>query len=106
MSIHDAKSVCEFDEYIENHNKVVAAFVVEDNDNCKKLAPEFKAFSTNYPDIDFVIVDTKKIPDLCYHYCIRDFPTFVYFKGGKRYQEVVGPDKTRVEEVIRFLRSA
>ncbi|KAF1965267.1 Cop c 2-like protein [Bimuria novae-zelandiae CBS 107.79] len=68
---------------------------------CKMIAPQVVKFSDKYPDARFYKIDVDEVPDVAQELGIRAMPTFVLFKNGERYKEVVGANPNALEKAIK-----
>jgi thioredoxin 1 len=64
---------------------------------CKVISPKVEAFAKQYTDARFYKIDVDELPDLAQELGIRAMPTFLYFKGGDKVDEVVGANPKAIE---------
>lgn len=67
------------------------------------VAPHFEAMSKENPNVIFVKVDVDaqdKIAQMC---GIRAMPTFQFFKGGKKVDELMGADVNTLKSKVAAL---
>ena len=67
---------------------------------CKFVAPVFEQFVTEYPEVDFYKVDVDETDDVAAECGIQAMPTFQFFKGGEKIEEVRGADVARLKAII------
>jgi len=70
---------------------------------CQMVAPHFEAMSKEYTNVIFVKVDVDnqdKIAQMC---GVRAMPTFQFFKGGKKVDELMGADVTTLKSKVAAL---
>ena len=58
-------------------------------------------YATAYTDARFYKLDVDEVPDVAQELGIRAMPTFVFFKGGERLDEVVGANPKAIEAGIK-----
>jgi len=67
------------------------------------VAPHFEAMSKEYTNVIFVKVDVDnqdKIAQMC---GVRAMPTFQFFKGGKKVDELMGADVATLKSKVAAL---
>ncbi|KAF3483118.1 thioredoxin [Arthroderma uncinatum] len=58
---------------------------------CKAISPKVDSLSEEYgSEVDFYKVDVDDCPEIAQELGVRSMPTFVFFKGGERLEDVVG----------------
>eukprot|EP00577_Skeletonema_sp_RCC1716_P024125 CAMPEP_0113404542 /NCGR_PEP_ID=MMETSP0013_2-20120614/18450_1 /TAXON_ID=2843 ORGANISM="Skeletonema costatum, Strain 1716" /NCGR_SAMPLE_ID=MMETSP0013_2 /ASSEMBLY_ACC=CAM_ASM_000158 /LENGTH=103 /DNA_ID=CAMNT_0000290161 /DNA_START=49 /DNA_END=360 /DNA_ORIENTATION=+ /assembly_acc=CAM_ASM_000158 len=70
---------------------------------CQMVAPHFEAMSKEYTNVIFVKVDVDnqdKIAQMC---GVRAMPTFQFFKGGKKVDELMGADVATLKSKVAAL---
>ncbi|RKF59604.1 Thioredoxin-1 [Erysiphe neolycopersici] len=100
MVVHEIKDKSKFDETIRNNKLVVVDAYATWCGPCRAVAPFIELLSTNHPHAHFVRFDVEKIPELAESLGIRAMPTFVFFKGAEKVQEVVGANSIEVERLV------
>jgi thioredoxin-like negative regulator of GroEL len=60
----------------------------------------FEQFVTEYPEVDFYKVDVDETDDVAAECGIQAMPTFQFFKGGEKIEEVRGADVARLKAII------
>ncbi|WP_339021137.1 thioredoxin [Spiroplasma endosymbiont of Atherix ibis] len=82
MAVKVINTVEEFDEEIAKDATVVD-FYAEWCGPCKMMAPIFDLTSDEEQSINFIKVDTDKLPEIAQRYNIMSIPTLILFKKGK-----------------------
>jgi len=62
---------------------------------------QINSFSNKYPKVHFTKVDVDDVPDLAQELGIRAMPTFLIFKDGEKFKEVVGANPIALEAAIK-----
>jgi thiol-disulfide isomerase/thioredoxin len=57
---------------------------------CQMIAPKFEALSKTHTDVEFVKVDVDDADDIAAMCGVQAMPTFQFFKGGKKVDEMKG----------------
>lgn len=64
-----------------------------------------KRYSDTYSDVRFYQFDVDALPDLAQELGIRAMPTFTFFKGGEKADNVTGANPPAIEGMIKKLKS-
>jgi thioredoxin 1 len=64
------------------------------------VAPMFEEFVSEYPDIEFYKVDVDEAEDVAATCGIQAMPTFQFFKGGNKIDEVRGADINKIKQLM------
>lgn len=67
---------------------------------CKAIAPEIVKLSETHPDARFYKIDVDEHPEIAAELEVRAMPTFIFFKDGKKLEQVVGANKPAIEAVV------
>jgi thioredoxin 1 len=67
---------------------------------CRVISPKFEQWSEKYTSITFVKVDVDLSGEIAGYMQITAMPTFMFFKDGKKVEEVVGADPSKVEAAL------
>ncbi|XP_027053598.1 thioredoxin-like protein 1 [Pocillopora damicornis] len=67
---------------------------------CKSIAPTFSNYSTKYTAAVFLKVDVDKCDDIAARLKVTSMPTFQFFKGKVKVDEMSGADPKKLEEKI------
>lgn len=70
---------------------------------CKAIAPKVEEWSDVYTDVKFYKVDVDKVADVAQELGVRAMPTFMLFKDGQKFNEVVGAVLPAIEKGIQSL---
>ncbi|KAL9985743.1 hypothetical protein ACROYT_G008184 [Oculina patagonica] len=67
---------------------------------CKQIAPTFSKLSTKFPAAVFLKVDVNKCEDVAARHGVTSMPTFQFFKGKVKVDEMSGADPKKLEEKL------
>lgn len=67
---------------------------------CKIIAPEIVKLSEAHPNASFYKIDVDEHPEIAAELEVRAMPTFIFFKDGKRIDQVVGANKSAIEALV------
>lgn len=67
---------------------------------CKVIAPEIVKLSEIHDGARFYKIDVDEHPEIAAELEVRAMPTFIFFKDGKKLQQVVGANKPAIEAVV------
>lgn len=57
-------------------------------------------FSDEFPNAHFAKLDVDEVPDVAQELGIRAMPTFVIFKDGEKFKEIVGANPQALKSAI------
>ncbi|KFY92166.1 hypothetical protein V498_05125 [Pseudogymnoascus sp. VKM F-4517 (FW-2822)] len=103
MGVHNVQSVAEFQAAIKEHEFVVLdAFAVWCGP-CKAIAPTLVKYSEEFTNAHFIKVDVDEVPAVAQELGVRAMPTFILFKNGVKFKEVVGMNPPALLAAIKLL---
>lgn len=68
---------------------------------CKTIAPKFSDLSLKYSVAVFLKVDVDQCEDIAATHNVSAMPTFLFFKGKVKVDEMTGADEKKLEEKIK-----
>lgn len=69
---------------------------------CRMMAPKFAEMSEQNPDVAFGSVDVDKMDQSVVQECdINAMPTFQFFRDGKKIDELVGANPSRLAAMLK-----
>jgi thioredoxin 1 len=69
---------------------------------CRMMSPKIEAYSKQYEgSAVFVKVDTDALGEVCDQCEVRALPTFCVFKNGKKVDQIVGANPTKLESSFK-----
>lgn len=68
---------------------------------CQRMAPLYAEFSTTYPNVRFLEVDVDRVPDVAQECGVTAMPTFHFYQGGRKVDELRGADPNRLQDLIK-----
>ncbi|KAJ5893570.1 thioredoxin domain-containing protein [Penicillium taxi] len=93
----------QFEDIISANKTVAAEFTARWCDECKSITPVFRKLSDQYPSITFVRIDVEKVGLLAQKYSVSYVPTFLFFKNGKKGDQLQGYSKRALEKKVSEL---
>ncbi|GMI15167.1 hypothetical protein TrLO_g12237 [Triparma laevis f. longispina] len=93
----------EFDSIVAGDKLVVVDFTASWCGPCQMIAPIFAQLAETYGDVVFVKVDVDANEETAAACEISAMPTFQYYKGGAKVDELVGASKEGLEGKIKAL---
>ena len=67
---------------------------------CKFIGPIFEKMAGENPDVEFVKVDVDEADDVAGACGIQAMPTFQFFKGGAKIDEMRGADQAKLAQLL------
>ena len=67
---------------------------------CQRIGPKFVAMATEYDDVVFVKVDVDENAETAEFCGIEVMPTFQFFKGSVKVDELVGASEQALKDKI------
>lgn len=85
-----------FDDFVKEHDLVLAEFFAPWCGHCKALAPKYEEAATELKgkDIPLVKVDCTAEEDLCRNYDVDGYPTLKVFRGPDSHKPYGGARQT------------
>jgi thioredoxin len=80
---------------------VVIDFMAKWCQPCHQIAPFVEELSNKYPDVTFLKVDTDELKSVAQECKVTAMPTFQFYKGGAKVDELVGANPTRLEALVK-----
>ncbi|RAL14052.1 thioredoxin family protein [Aspergillus homomorphus CBS 101889] len=103
-NVHTIKSAAEFKEKVtDSKDAIVLDCFAEWCGPCKAIAPKVAAFSEQYPEAKFYMIDVDELADVAAELGVRAMPTFMLFKDGKKIKDIVGANPPALEAGIKSL---
>jgi len=100
--VHTINNLAEFKDAISRSpNLVVVDFFATWCGPCKRIAPVLEELASSLAgQVDFYSVDVDIAEDVAADQGISAMPTFFYFKGGKKVDELVGASTDQLKALI------
>ena len=67
------------------------------------IAPIFEKLAETNPDAEFVKVDVDKASEVCTACGIESMPTFYFYKGGEKVDELIGAEEDELKKKVAKL---
>ena len=90
----------EFDETIKTDKLVVVDFTATWCPPCQAIAPKFEKLAEGAPEVVFVKVDVDDNAETAGACGINCMPTFQFYKGGEKVDEIQGANIEALEAKI------
>jgi len=95
--------LAEFKDVIsKSSNLVVIDFFATWCGPCKRIAPVIEELATSLSgQVDFYKVDVDVAEDVAADQGVQSMPTFFYFKGGQKVDELIGASADQLKALIQ-----
>jgi thioredoxin 1 len=71
---------------------------------CKFIHPIYERMAEENPDVVFTEVDVDEADDVAAHVGIKAMPTFHFYKGGEKVEEMMGADTNKLTALVAKLK--
>ena len=68
---------------------------------CQMIAPKYEAMAAKFPEVSFYKVDVDDQDDVAHACGISAMPTFQFYKGGKKVDEMKGADVAKLLSLVQ-----
>jgi thioredoxin 1 len=106
MTITKVENMADFNALMETSKTklVVIDFSATWCGPCKYIHPIYEKLAKSMPDICFAEVDVDEADDVAAKCGVRAMPTFQFFKGGAKVEEMMGADQNKLEQLLKKLK--
>ncbi|XP_056375454.1 thioredoxin-like [Hyla sarda] len=101
--VHYVESLPEFKAIIESGGDklIVVDFTATWCGPCQFIAPFYESLATSFPGILLYKVDVDEASEIAGECAVRAMPTFHFYKGGQKVDELCGADKDKLEALVK-----
>jgi thioredoxin 1 len=96
----DIESEEEFEEILEENEKVIVDFWAEWCGPCKSIAPHYEDLSEDHEDMIFAKLEVEKVPEVSKEYKVSSIPTFVAFEEEEEVSRNTGSDPSQLDKFV------
>ena len=100
--VKEIQDLDEFNKEIKSDKLTVVDFFADWCGPCQVIAPRFIELSKEHTEVNFLKVNVDKGETIAEVYGIEAMPTFLFFKGGKQVDKVVGAN---IDSIISKVQS-
>ena len=68
---------------------------------CRYIGPIFEQLAEEYSEVEFRKVDVDEADDVAGSCEVRAMPTFQFFRGGKKIDEMMGADQNKLTTLLK-----
>ncbi|KAL4919806.1 thioredoxin-like protein [Aspergillus aurantiobrunneus] len=98
------KSAAEFKEKVlDSQDAIVLDCYAEWCGPCKAIAPKVEEFAKENTTVKFYQIDVDELSDVAAELGVRAMPSFFFFKGGQKVNEVVGANPPALQAGVKAL---
>ncbi|GKY98244.1 thioredoxin domain-containing protein 2 [Mayamaea pseudoterrestris] len=103
MTVQKITNLEEYNALLETSKSklVILDFSAEWCGPCKFIHPIFEKMAEENPDVVFAEVDVDEADDVAGQCKVRAMPTFHFYKGGEKIEEMMGADKDKLAALMK-----
>lgn len=102
--VKEIQDIDVFETEVKSDKLTVVDFFADWCGPCQVIAPKFIELSQANPGVNFLKVNVDKGEVIAEKYAIEAMPTFLFFKGGKKVDGVIGADLKSIESKVKSLQ--
>ncbi|XP_069818203.1 thioredoxin-like [Dendropsophus ebraccatus] len=101
--VHYVESLPEFTAIIQSGGDklIVVDFTASWCGPCQRIAPFYESLAATYPGVLLYKVDVDEASEIAGECGIRAMPTFFFYKGGNKVDEMCGADQCELETKVK-----
>ncbi|KNE67782.1 thioredoxin [Allomyces macrogynus ATCC 38327] len=103
MTVAVVTSLAQLKETIASGAAVAVDFWATWCGPCRAISPIFERLSTETKGVTFLKCDVDEQAEVAQEFGIRAMPTFMFFKGGEKVDEIVGANPGKLQTAIASL---
>ncbi len=100
MSVHHVSSAADFHQKVKSDKLSVVDAFASWCGPCKVISPTVEAYAKEYTNVQFLKFDVDDHGDLAQELKISAMPTFVFYKGGKEVDRMMGANPAGLKSKI------
>ncbi|XP_021363118.1 thioredoxin-2-like [Mizuhopecten yessoensis] len=100
MSIETLSTKADFDAFLATDKLVVIDFYADWCGPCRMIAPQIQVLASENTDVSFGKVNVDDNTEVAESCKISAMPTFQFYKGKKKVEEVVGADIKKITDAV------
>ncbi|KAJ5903958.1 hypothetical protein N7504_006341 [Penicillium tannophilum] len=93
------RGMAKYEEVINSGNAVMIHFMAPYNNQCQMIGPIFKSMAERYPGMECYYVDVDADRAIAEEAGVRAMPYFVAYKDGKKVDESLGANRTKLQQL-------
>lgn len=106
MVVNEVTSRAMFEKTLRETEKVIVGFLATWSSPCRVISPIFEQLSEQYQGITFISVDVDRVTPVANKYSTGTIPTFVMFKNGNKFDEMLGANEGLEAKIKRLASEA
>jgi len=103
MPVKVIESNAEYFDVVQNkstENLVVIDFFATWCGPCRAIAPIMEGLSKEFTNVSFYKIDVDDYPAVAKDADVRSMPTFLFFKGGEKADQVIGANASALRAAV------
>ena len=102
--VHMVATLDEFKQTLSSNELVVVDFTASWCPPCQFIGPKFVELAGQTPAVTFIKVDVDENGDTASHVGISCMPTFMFYRGGQKVDELQGADLNTLKAKVAALQ--
>eukprot|EP01063_Lacrimia_lanifica_P006368 TRINITY_DN13851_c0_g1_i1.p1 TRINITY_DN13851_c0_g1~~TRINITY_DN13851_c0_g1_i1.p1 ORF type:complete len:518 (+),score=106.09 TRINITY_DN13851_c0_g1_i1:44-1555(+) len=102
----EVASEAQFQDIVRSAPRVVVDWYADWCGPCKRIAPVYAELARGHPEITFVKINADRFKPLAQREGVAAYPTFHFYAGGRRVNEVRGGSQQALEDAVHGFAAA